>query len=92
MKVLDPLEIEIMSLVMNNESIEEEFDITEAGTYKVIIESVTNEETQAFGAIGPLPDAGKKSLGFISVYILVVGMVGLVGGAIYGIKNRKRSI
>ena len=91
-KVLDPSNIEIISQVMDNESVEEEFDIVETGTYKVIIESITNEEIQAFGAIGPLPDAGKKSLGFISVYILVVGMVGLVGSTVYGIKNRRRSV
>ena len=91
-KVLDPSNIEIISQVMDSESVEEEFDIVETGTYKVIIESITNEEIQAFGAIGPLPDAGKKSLGFISVYILVVGMVGLVGSTVYGIKNRRRSV
>ncbi len=45
-----------------------------------------------FAAIGPLPDAGKKSLGFISVYVLVIGMIGLVAAGIYGIKNRVRSV
>jgi hypothetical protein len=41
--------------------------------------------------IGPEPDAGKKSLGFISLYILIVGLIGMVGVAIYAIKNRKKS-
>ncbi len=45
-----------------------------------------------FAAIGPLPDVGKKSLGFISVYILVIGMIGLVVVGIYGIKYRRKSI
>jgi len=45
-----------------------------------------------FAAIGPLPDAGKQSLGFISMIILVTGMVGLVVVGIYGVKNRRRSI
>ena len=91
-KVLDPFDIEIISQTINEETIEKEFDISETGSYKLIIESSTNEGTQVFGAIGPLPDAGKKSLGFISVYVLIIGMVGLVAVGIYGIKNKRRSV
>lgn len=91
-RVLDPFDIEIISHTINEETIEKEFDVSETGDYKLIIESSSNEETQVFGAIGPLPDAGKKSLGFISVYILVIGMVGLVVVGIYEIKNRRRSV
>ena len=91
-KVLDPFDIEIISQTINEETIEKEFDISDAGSYKLIIESSSNEETQVFGAIGPLPDAGKQSLGFISVYVLVIGMIGLVVVGIYGVKNRKRSV
>jgi len=91
-KVLDPFDSEIISQTINEETIEKGFDVLETGTYKLIIESTSNEETQMFAAIGPLPDTGKKSLGFISVYILIIGMVGLVAAGIYGIKNRVRSI
>ncbi len=91
-KILDPLNIEIISQSVNEETIEKEFDVLETGIYKLIIESGNNEEIQVFGAIGPLPDSGKKFLGLVSVSILVVGMVGMVGMGINGIKNRKRSI
>lgn len=91
-RIFDPFGIEIISQVINEESMESDFDVLETGEYKMIVESTSNEEIQVFGAIGPLPDAGKKSLGFISIYILIVGMVGLVVVGIYGIKNRKRSI
>ena len=91
-RVLDSFDIEVFSLEINEETIEEEFDVLETGPYKLIIESNSIEETHAFGAIGPIPDAGKKTLGFISVYILVIGMVGLVGVGAYAVKNRKRSI
>ena len=73
-KVLDPFRNEIISQIINEETIEERFDVL------------------VFAAIGPLPDAGKKSLGFISVYVLVIGMIGLVAAGIYGIKNRVRSV
>ena len=91
-KVLDPFDNEIISQIINEETIEKEFDVLETGTYKLIIESTSNEEPIVFAAIGPLPDAGKKSLGFISIIILVIGMVGLVVVGIYGVKNRRRSI
>ena len=88
-KVLDPFDSEIIFQSINEETIEKEFDVLETGTYKLIIESTSNEETIVFAAIGPLPDAGKKSLGLISVYILVSGMVGLVVTGIYGVKKRR---
>ena len=43
-----------------------------------------------YGVIGPEPDAAVKSIGFISLYILVIGLIGMVGVAIYAIKNRKK--
>lgn len=91
-RVLDPFDSEIISQMINEENVEKEFDVVETGTYKLIIESTSEQEIQMFAAIGPLPDAGKKSLGFISVYVLVIGMIGLVGSGIYAVKNRKRSI
>jgi len=88
-KVLDPFGSEIIFQTINEETIEEEFDVIETGTYKLIIESTSNEETIVFAAIGPLPDAGKKLLGFVSVYILVIGMGGIVVVGIYGVKKKR---
>ena len=91
-KVLDPFDNEIASKIVNEETIEEEFDIVDAGAYKLIIQTNSNEDVHVFGAIGPLPDAGKKSLSFVSTYILIIGMVGLIGSGIYKIKSKKKSI
>ena len=91
-KILDPFDIEIISQEINGENIEDEFEVLDTGTYKLIIQSNSNEETQVFGAIGPLPDSGKKIFGIIPVYVIIAGMIGLVGVGIFGIKNRKRSV
>ena len=91
-KVLDPLESEIIFQTINEETIEKEFDVLETGTYKLIIESTSDEEPMIFAAIGPLPDANKQLLGSISIIILVIGMIGLVVVGIYGIKYRRKSI
>ena len=91
-QILDPFDSEIIFQTINEKTIEKEFDVLETGTYKLIIESTSNEEPIVFAAIGPLPDANKQLLGSISIIILVIGMIGLVVVGIYGIKYRRRSI
>jgi len=86
--VLDPLDIEIISLKINEETIEEKFDIVESGIYKLVIQSSIEEESHVYGAIGPLPDEGKKSLSFISILVVIIGMIGLFGAGILKIKKR----
>jgi len=88
--ILDPSDTEIKFKSINENVFEDKFDITLPGIYKLVIESKDEKEVQIFGVIGPEPDEAKKSLGFISLYILVIGLVGLVGVTIYVIKNRKK--
>ena len=87
-KVFDPLEIEIISLKVNEETVEKEFDVLESGIYKLVIQSSNDDERHVFGAIGPLPDEGEKSISYISVYVVIIGMVGLFGAGILKIKKR----
>ena len=88
-QVLDPFGTEIFFESIKEDTIERGFDITSPGTYKLIIQSSNVDETQVFGAIGPVPDAGKKSLGFISLYVLMIGLAGLAISGIFAIKKRK---
>ena len=90
-KILDPFDKEIESKLIDEEVFEGRFNITVSGIYKLSIENIDEKEIKVFGVIGPEPDAGKKSLGFISLYILIIGLIGMVGVAIYAIKNRKKS-
>ena len=89
-KILDPFDVEIESQSIN-EDFEGQFKITTSGTYKLVIENTNDKEIKIFGVIGPEPDAGKKSLGFISLYVLIIGLIGMIIVPIYAIKNRKRS-
>ena len=90
-KILDPFDKEIESQSMDEEVFEGRFNIAVSGIYKLVIENTDEKEIKIFGVIGPEPDAGKKSLGFISLYILIIGLIGMAGVAIYAIKNRKKS-
>ena len=90
-KILDPFDKEIESRLIDKEVFEGRFNIAVSGIYKLVIENTDEKEIKVFGVIGPEPDAGKKSLGFISLYILIIGLIGMAGVAIYAIKNRKKS-
>ena len=93
MKILDPSDIEIISQGVNEDTVEEKFEVLETGTYELIIYSSDDEGIYVTGAIGPLPDANKKFIiSIISTSTLIVGMVGLIVIGIYEIKNRKRSV
>ena len=92
-KILDPSDIEIISQKVNEDTIEREFDITETGTYTLLIQGSSDEEIFVTGAIGPLPDTDKKFIiSIISTSVLIIGMSGLVMIGIYLIVNRKRSV
>lgn len=89
-KILDPYNSQIASDEINVERFEEKFEISEEGTYQLILETNSEKEVQVFGVIGPEPGPGKKSIGFISFYILIVGLVGMSAVAIYAMKNRRQ--
>ena len=91
-KILDPSDKEIESQAINEEVFEGRFNITMSGIYKLVIENTDEKEIKIFGVIGPEPDAGEKSLVSISPWILIIGLIGVVGVAIYAIKNRKKSL
>ena len=92
-KILDPSNIEIISQEVNEDILEEEFEVIESGTYQLIIQSSDDGEIYVAGAIGPILDADKKLiLSYVSLTILIIGMVGLAITGIIGIKNRKRSV
>ena len=90
-KILDPFDKEIEFQFINEEVFEGRFNIATSGIYKLVIENTDEKELKIFGVIGPEPDAGKKSLGFVSLYILVIGLIGMVVVTIYAIRNRKKS-
>ena len=55
-KILDPSGIEIISEIIDEEVIEQEFKVLDSGNYDLIIESLNDKESYVAGAIGPLPD------------------------------------
>lgn len=88
-QILDPYDVIISSESINDELFEGQFEVDSDGTYKMIITNTDSDTAQVFGVIGPEPDAGIKSLGFISLYVLAVGLVGMAIVGIYAIKKKR---
>jgi hypothetical protein len=92
-KILDPSGIEIISEKIDEDTIEQEFEVFDSGNYELIIESSDNKESYVAGAIGPLPDANEKFIiSSISSSCIIIGMVGLAILAIYEIRNKRKSV
>ncbi|MGQ0377203.1 MAG: hypothetical protein ACT4OW_06850 [Nitrososphaerota archaeon] len=89
-KVFDPLGAEIVSTTVDRESFEQRFDVVTSGTYKLLVENTGQEQTQTVVVIGPMPDTGKLSFGITGFYILILGLIGIVGVGIYSIRNRRK--
>ena len=88
--ILDPFNTLVESQSINEEVFEGLFDVTTSGTYKLLVEN-SGEQVNVFGVIEPEPDSGKKLLGFISLYILVMGLIGMLIVTVYLVINRKKA-
>ena len=88
--IIDPLDNTIESKSISNESFEGVFDINMSGPYKLIIET-NDDESTVFGVIGPEPEEWKRSLAFVSLYILVIGLFGMALVAVFLVIKRRRS-
>lgn len=89
--IIDPLENIIESKTISEDSYEGVFDLQTSGIYKIIVTN-NGDELNVFAVIGPQPDQIKQSLAFVSLYILVFGLIGMAMVAILIVFNRKRAI
>ena len=88
--VFDPLGSQIISKIAEKESIEERFEITSGGKYKLEIQNSGLEESKVIVGLGYMPDAVTLSIGIIAFILLIVGLIGIVGIGIYSIRNRQK--
>lgn len=89
-KIFDPFGSQIVSKLVETNSFEDRFEISTKGTYQLVVENSGTEETTIVGVIGHMPDTSKLSIGITGFYILIVGLIGMVGVGIYAIKNRRK--
>ena len=89
-KISDPLWFEILSIPIEKESVEEQFEISSKGTYQLIVQNTGLQDLQVVGAFGHMPDTMTISVGITGFYLLIVGIIGIIGVGIYAIRIRKK--
>ncbi len=89
-RVLDPGGAEVGSGLVGGELFEGRFAVDSDGAYTLVARNDGTGPVKVFAVMGPEPDAGTKSLGFVSLYVLVIGLLGMAGVAIFAVRNRKR--
>ena len=89
--VIDPIGSQIISKIAEKESTEERFEITSGGKYILEIKNSGLEESKVFVGLGYMPDAVTLSIGIIGFYLLIAGLIGIVGLGIYSIRNRQKN-
>jgi hypothetical protein len=87
-KIFSPSENEITAVNIKKDTTEKTFEILERGEYRLVIQSTDDKEIQVFGAIGPIPNDEKKTLSYVSIIMLIIGMIGLIISAVLKIKSK----
>ncbi len=89
-RVLGPLGYEAASARIDSAQYEGSFAVDEEYEYVLVIESGGAEPVSLVAALGPMPDPSKNALGFVSLYMLVIGVAGMIISAAYMIWSRRR--
>jgi len=88
--VTDPHGSQILAEQVDGEAYEGYFEIGVAGNYTLRVDNSDRVEKLIAGYIGPEPDASKRAVAFASIYILVIGLVGMTAAVIYALVARRR--
>ena len=89
--IIDPFGSQIAYEQIDKDAYEGYFDIKYSGNYTLIVENKGDVEKFAIGYIGPQPDPAEQALAFVSMYILIIGLIGMIVSIIYLIVKRKKT-
>ena len=64
------------------------FEAGAPGLYELQVYNEDGKEGFVAGYVGPEPDAAKRTIAFVSIYVLVAGIGMLAGGAVYAFRRR----
>jgi len=88
--VSDPNGGQVLRETVDKEAYEGHFDVGVSGNYTLTIENSGQEKKFVAGYLGPEPDASKRTLAFVSIYVLIVGLIGMFVAVIYAVARRRR--
>lgn len=80
----------VLGHFMENEAHEGSFDAGMPGEYVLLVSNRGHDDMAVTGYIGPEPDSAKRSIAFVSMYMLITGLVGMPVGIIWSVTGRRR--
>lgn len=88
--VFDPLGNVVITKSIDSNPIQDSFKISMAGTYKLLVENSADREVHLVAVIGYLPQDQSLTVSIFGFVVILIGLVGLVAGTLYFIKNRNK--
>ena len=90
--VVDPSDSKIRDVSVNRNSFEDNFDIDDAGTYTLIINTSETEDVGVVGGIGHVPDSTGVTISIAGFIVIMTGMIGVIVIGFMIIRQRKKKI
>ena len=88
--VYDPLDQIVVSKSIERNPFQDNFTISTAGTYKLLIENTGEREHEVTAVLGYLPEGQSLTISIFGFIVIIIGLIGLGAGIIYFIKSRGR--
>lgn len=89
--VYDPSDQVVVSKSIEHSPFQDNFTISTAGTYKILIENTGERELEVTAVLGYLPQGQSLTISIFGFIIIIIGLIGLAVGIIYFIKSRNRT-
>ena len=89
--IFDPSDQVVASKSIEHNPFQDNFTISTAGTYKIIIENTGERELDVTAVLGYLPQGQSLTISIFGFIVIIIGLIGLAVGIIYFIKSRYRS-
>ena len=86
--VYDPLDQIVVSKSVEHNMFQDNFTISTAGTYKLLIENTGERELEVTAVLGYLPEGQSLTVSIFGFIVIIIGLIGLGAGIIYLIKSR----
>ena len=86
--VFDPLGNVVTTKSIDSNPFQDSFGISITGTYKLLVENSADSAVHVIAVIGYLPQDQFLTISIFGFVVILVGLVGLVVGTLYFIKNR----
>jgi len=89
--VYDPSDMVIVSKAIEHYPFQDNFTISTAGTYKLLIGNTGERELEVTAVLGYLPQGQSLTISIFGFVIIIIGLIGLGAGIIYFIRSRDRT-